>query len=338
MAVGEELASGGDELIGRFVTEARDVGCSWTEIGERMGVSKQAARQRFVQRAELTAAAGPKPPGRLKPQDRLLACLAAAGREAAADGAAEVGPHHLLAGLFEEGVAAAILEKLGVRVDTVRAAARQLFPCSGSSGEVPPPESAEARNAIHGAEGLARRGGCGYVGTEHLLAALALDPGRGPAGSWSACRSASRRSRKSSSATSAPAGSGAVGAASRRLGRARSAASPAAPGCGWSAGRACTSALRASGCAMRSSLRLQPDHLVTGCSRRVRRQAGEHLLDQQPFGSPVVTQVVEKADNGDDVGPRVVRGTQVTCHRGGSGRMAPGGPGYLTEAARAEQL
>jgi hypothetical protein len=37
IAVGEVLASGGDELIGRFVAEARDAGCSWTEIGERMG-------------------------------------------------------------------------------------------------------------------------------------------------------------------------------------------------------------------------------------------------------------------------------------------------------------
>lgn len=177
MAVGEELASGGDELIGRFVAEARDAGCSWTEIGERMGVSKQAARQRFVQRAEMPAVAGLRPPGRLEPQDRLLACLEAARREAAADGAAEVGTHHLLAGLFEEGVAAAILEKLGVRADALRAAARELFPNSGPPGEVPPPESAEARDAIHGAEGLARRGGCGYVGTEHLLGALALDPG-----------------------------------------------------------------------------------------------------------------------------------------------------------------
>src|SRR6266568_3535940 len=46
IAVGEELASGGDALIGRFVAEARDAGCSWTEIGQRMGVSKQAARRR----------------------------------------------------------------------------------------------------------------------------------------------------------------------------------------------------------------------------------------------------------------------------------------------------
>ncbi len=177
IAVGEVLTSGGDELIGRFVAEAREAGCSWTEIGERMGVSKQAARQRFAQQAATPAAAGLRLQGGLRPKDQLMACLEAAGREAAADGAGEVGTHHLLIGVFEEGVAAAILEKLGVRADAVRAAARELFPGTGQPGEVPPPESAEAREAICGAEALARRGGCGYVGTEHLLGALALDAG-----------------------------------------------------------------------------------------------------------------------------------------------------------------
>ena len=177
MAFGEDPMSGGDELIGRFVAEARDAGCSWTEIGERMGVSKQAARQRFTQQPAMPVAPGLVPGRGLPPKDRLLACLQAAGREAAADGAGEVGAHHLLVGLFEEGVAAAILETLGVRADAVRAAARELFPGAGQPGKVPPPESAEARDAIRGAEALARRGGCGYVGTEHLLGALALDPG-----------------------------------------------------------------------------------------------------------------------------------------------------------------
>ena len=176
MVAGEELASRGDELIGRFVAEARDAGCSWTEIGARLGVSKQAARQRFAQ-PEATGAAVLALGGRLKPKDRLLACLQAAGREAAADGAAEIGTHHLLTGLFEEGVAAAILEKLGVRAAAARAAARELFPGASEPSQLTPPQSAEARDAICGAEALARRGGCGYVGTEHLLGALALDPG-----------------------------------------------------------------------------------------------------------------------------------------------------------------
>ena len=169
--ISEELASGADELIGHFVAEAREAGCSWTQIGERIGVSKQAARQRF------TLLPGHARPGSLEQQPRLVACLAAAAREAAADGAAEVGTHHQLLGLYEEGVAAAILEKLGIGAGEVRRAARDMFPGGGEPGEHLPPESAEARAAVEGAASLARRAGLGYVSPAHLLGALALDPG-----------------------------------------------------------------------------------------------------------------------------------------------------------------
>lgn len=171
LAIGTELASGADELIGHFVAEARQAGCSWTQIGERMGVSKQAARQRF------TVLSGQAQPGSPEQQPRLVACLRAAAREAAADGAAEIGTHHQLLGLYEEGVAAAILEKIGIRADEVGRAAREMFPGGGEPGEHPPPESAEAREAVEGAAALARRAGMDHVGPEHLLGALALDPG-----------------------------------------------------------------------------------------------------------------------------------------------------------------
>jgi hypothetical protein len=176
LTVSEELASCADELIGQFVEEARRAGCSWTEIGQRIGVSKQAARQRFGD------------PRQRVPQAwscRLSApcggCLEAARREAAADGAAEVGTHHLLIGLFREGVAAAVLEELGVRADAVRAAARELFPAGGGGlpGGRPPQESAGAREAVQRAAAIAQQAGRAEVGTEHLLAALALDPGSG---------------------------------------------------------------------------------------------------------------------------------------------------------------
>src|SRR5262249_40390872 len=116
-------------------------------------------------------------PGSLEQQPRLVACLEAAAREAAADGAAEIGTHHQLLGLYEEGVAAAILEKIGIRADEVRQTAREMFPGGGGPGEHLPPESAEARTAVEGAAALARRAGLGHVGPEHLLGALALDPG-----------------------------------------------------------------------------------------------------------------------------------------------------------------
>jgi ClpX C4-type zinc finger/Clp amino terminal domain, pathogenicity island component len=171
MTVSEELASGADDLIGQFVAEARQAGCSWTEIGQRIGVSKQAARQRFAQSAPAVGDAG------MKRDPRLLACLALAGREAAASGAAEIGTQHQLIALFHDPVTAAILDRLGARAEAVRAAAGRMF----SGGDAPagqaPPQSAEAEEALRRAAALARRSGCGWAGPEHLLCALASDPG-----------------------------------------------------------------------------------------------------------------------------------------------------------------
>ncbi len=74
-------------------------------------------------------------------------------------------------------MAAAILERLGIRADAARAAARELFPCGGQPADQPPPDSAEAGRAVQGAARLARQAGHPYIGTEHLLCVLALDPG-----------------------------------------------------------------------------------------------------------------------------------------------------------------
>jgi hypothetical protein len=170
VGVSQELARAADELLGRFVEEARSEGLSWTDIGRRLGVSKQAARQRFVE-------AIPVLPARLELRPRLQACLDAGIDEAAAGGAVAVETHHQLLGLFAEGVAAAVFEKLGVKAEVVRAKALEMFPGGARPAPDPPPLSAEAKGALEAAVGLARRGGYGYVGTEHLLAALSLDPG-----------------------------------------------------------------------------------------------------------------------------------------------------------------
>ena len=64
-----------------------------------------------------------------------------------------------------------------MQATAVRWAGRELFPGGGLPGDVPPPESAEARESLWLAARLARRAGLGHVGTEHLLSVLALDPG-----------------------------------------------------------------------------------------------------------------------------------------------------------------
>src|ERR1017187_3336546 len=44
----DHLGDVADHLIGHFVDQARRSGASWSDIGRSMGVTKQAAQQRFV--------------------------------------------------------------------------------------------------------------------------------------------------------------------------------------------------------------------------------------------------------------------------------------------------
>jgi ATP-dependent Clp protease ATP-binding subunit ClpA len=174
IALGEALAVKADQITDHFVRQARESGESWTSIGDRLGVSKQAARKRFADRVQSTF------PYQFRP--RLRACLDQAQREAQADGSTEVGTHHLLAGLLAEGVAAAILEKLGLTAEAIRDSGHRLFGPPLPATDAVPPMSAEARCALDAAAHSARSdapdsNAAQVVGTEHLLAVLALDPG-----------------------------------------------------------------------------------------------------------------------------------------------------------------
>jgi hypothetical protein len=176
VSVAAAIAGQADTLVDYFVNQARAAGRSWTEIGVRLGVSRQAARKRFVDTAPTVVL-----PAEVSLRPRLQACLAAATDFAQSAGAATVGAEHLLAGLLNDGVAATILDKLGVTADTVGVSTRRLFQTSSDPVNVPPHLSAEAVCAV---EAAAERAWCGAedsenvtVGTEHLLAVIALDHG-----------------------------------------------------------------------------------------------------------------------------------------------------------------
>jgi ATP-dependent Clp protease ATP-binding subunit ClpA len=175
-----ELADRADEVMDHFVAQARAAGVSWTDIGARLGVSKQAARKRFTDRVERTAEPVLGEEVSLRP--RLQVCLDRAHAIAGGDGAGEVGTEHLLAGLLAEGVAAGVLEKLGVTYEAIHSAAGHLFgPPSPAADAAAPVLSAEAVCAIEGAAHHAQARAVDpdlvEVGTEHLLFVLALDPG-----------------------------------------------------------------------------------------------------------------------------------------------------------------
>ena len=177
MTVAATLTSHADTLVDHVVAQTRAAGRSWTEIGARLGVTKQAARKRFTDPAALT----PVLPPEVSVQPRLHACLARAEELAQASGAPQVGPEHLLAGLLTDGVAATILDKLGVTADAITATTARLFGPANPPGDSVPALSAEAVCAIeaaaHHAQARAEDPDNVTVGTEQLLAVLALDHG-----------------------------------------------------------------------------------------------------------------------------------------------------------------
>lgn len=177
LAVTRDVSGRGDAALDRVVRQARDAGYSWTVIGERLGVSRQAARQRYADRV----AQEPPPIGLIRGRD-LETALDAALAAAEAGHLAEAGTEHLLLGLLTDGIAAATLEQLGVTGDKVRDASDRLFGRPAGPQEHGRPEfSAEAQAALAAAEQLATERSPNraptFVTAPQLLAVIATNPG-----------------------------------------------------------------------------------------------------------------------------------------------------------------
>src|SRR4051812_24884033 len=125
---GDHLGDVADHLIGHFVDQARRSGASWTEIGQAMGVSKQAAQKRFVAKGE-PATLDPNQ-GFARFTSRARTVIMAAMTEAKAAGNGEIRPEHLVLGLLSEpnAVAAQAITAQGVTLDAVRRAVTPTLP------------------------------------------------------------------------------------------------------------------------------------------------------------------------------------------------------------------
>jgi hypothetical protein len=163
--------------LDRFVADARQTGLSWIEIGARLGVTKQAA--------------GNASPTRRPPWSSIRTCGCHPGCEAAWTGRTlSLRPMALLRwaptisspGLLADGVAAAILDSLGVTTQAIQNSAAELSDATESvDADRAPMLSAEAVCAVEAAAGHARTTAADpeqvEVGTEHLLLVLVMDPG-----------------------------------------------------------------------------------------------------------------------------------------------------------------
>ncbi|WUC83919.1 ATP-dependent Clp protease ATP-binding subunit [Streptomyces sp. NBC_00536] len=182
VVVAEHLGDVADHLIGHFVDQARRSGASWTDIGQSMGVTRQAAQKRFV----------PKNDGDLDPSQgfsrftpRARNVVVKSQSEAHAAGGTEIRPAHLILGLLAqpEGLGALALAAQEIDPEAVRAAATATLPPAAAepadpSGHIP--FDANSKKALELTFREALRLGHNYVGTEHiLLALLELEDGEG---------------------------------------------------------------------------------------------------------------------------------------------------------------
>jgi Clp amino terminal domain, pathogenicity island component len=185
MRISEHLGELADHLIGHFVDQARKAGASWTEIGQSMGVTKQAAQKRFVPKAgELTVppddigwqaalaeAFRAHPFSRFTPRARHS--IKAAADEAREHRHDQVLPEHLALGLLHEpeGLAAKAIEALGVPSAAARQALLAALPPAGAnepaSDKIPFNPQTKKIMALAVREALRRAHN--YVGTEHIL-------------------------------------------------------------------------------------------------------------------------------------------------------------------------
>ncbi|MGW4369593.1 Clp protease N-terminal domain-containing protein [Nocardia takedensis] len=183
VVAGSHLGELADHLIGHFVDQARRSGASWTDIGESMGVTKQAAQKRFVPKTPGDASDMDPNAGFAKFTSRARAVAVASQEEARTAGNPLIGTGHLVLGLLSEpdGLAVKLIQDSGVTVEAVRTAITAGLPAP--EGEVPAlvPYSPEARKALELTFREALRLGHNYIGTEHiLLALLEQENGAGP--------------------------------------------------------------------------------------------------------------------------------------------------------------
>jgi hypothetical protein len=162
------LADVTDALLGHFVDQARRAGCSWSQIGDALGVSKQAAQQKHTARA--------------LPFDRLTArtqlALERAQDEARRLGHDYVGTEHLLLGLLAvpECVAALVLVERGITTHAVETHVLAIVGRGPGTDAPTLPHTPRAVRVLTGALPAALSMGHNYIGTEHLLVALYREP------------------------------------------------------------------------------------------------------------------------------------------------------------------
>ncbi|MGH8951582.1 MAG: Clp protease N-terminal domain-containing protein [Acidimicrobiia bacterium] len=175
VGLAHHLGEMADHLIGHFVDQARNAGASWAEIGEALGVTKQAAQKRFVPRR-------PMEDGKQllfsRFNDEARAVVMESMEQARGSGHDHIDTGHIVLALVAnpKGLAARAIAAQGVSPDEVRAAIHATL---GPASDVPIPEhvpwSPGAKKVLELSLREAFRRQAGQIGPEHILLGVLRD-------------------------------------------------------------------------------------------------------------------------------------------------------------------
>ncbi len=164
----DHLSELADHLIGHFVDQARRSGASWSEIGGCLGVTRQAAQQRFTLKND--------PNTFRRFTEKARRAVVQSQEEARAGRCHHIHVGHLLLGMLSapDSLAMRALADQGITPTAIRDAVEAALPPTADEGESPAliPYDAQARKALELTVREALRLGHNYVGTEHLILAL----------------------------------------------------------------------------------------------------------------------------------------------------------------------
>jgi hypothetical protein len=191
MAVSSELDDLRDELVDHYVQRARREGLSWDQIGHELGVTRQAAHQRFGRARIGPLNMGRRRKARRRPMmctpatdadfamltDRAKNALSVAQDEARLLGHNYLGTEHMLLGVIADGnrVAGKALQALDISAEGVRQRVTEIVGSGRGASAGPIPFTPRSKKALELARSEARRLKQDFAGTEHLLLGLASE-------------------------------------------------------------------------------------------------------------------------------------------------------------------
>lgn len=179
--ISDDLTDLADDLIGHFVDRARESGASWAEVGERIGVSKQAAQKRYVE--------SPRP-RRKKRRGRFARftrgarqIVIVAHAEAHDRGGRQIRTEHLLLALIadEEAPAALAIVAGGATKEQILEAVDYSLGPAGTATKDHIPFAPESKKVLELALREAIRTKEGGIGPEHILLGMLRDETSGGA-------------------------------------------------------------------------------------------------------------------------------------------------------------